>query len=89
MRLTAFTAVALLLASPFHADACAQDGRAARRAPKSDIVDTATAAGFTTLVAAMDAAGLTDELKSKGPFTVFAPTEEAFAELPEGALSIN
>jgi transforming growth factor-beta-induced protein len=86
MRLTAFAAVALFLATPFHADACAQDGRAARRAPKSDIVDTATAAGFTTLVAAIDAAGLVDELKAKGPFTVFAPTEEAFAALPDGAL---
>ena len=48
-----------------------------------DIVDTAVAAGnFTTLVAAVEAAGLVDTLKGEGPFTVFAPTDEAFAALP-------
>ncbi len=53
----------------------------------SDIVDTAVAAGnFTTLVAAVQAAGLVDTLKGEGPFTVFAPTDEAFAALPEGAI---
>ncbi|MBQ2261827.1 MAG: fasciclin domain-containing protein [Loktanella sp.] len=52
-----------------------------------DIVDTAVAAGtFTTLVAAVEAAGLVDTLKSEGPFTVFAPTDEAFAALPEGTV---
>ena len=52
-----------------------------------DIVDTAVAAGsFTTLVAAIKAADLVDTLKSKGPFTVFAPTDEAFAKLPAGTL---
>lgn len=52
-----------------------------------DIVDTAVAAGtFTTLVAAVEAAGLTDTLKGEGPFTVFAPTDEAFAALPEGTV---
>jgi len=52
-----------------------------------DIVDTAVADGrFTTLVAAVDAAGLVDTLKSEGPFTVFAPTDEAFAALPEGTI---
>jgi uncharacterized surface protein with fasciclin (FAS1) repeats len=52
-----------------------------------DIVDTAVAAGsFNTLVAAVKAAGLVDTLKSPGPFTVFAPTDDAFAKLPEGTL---
>ena len=53
----------------------------------SDIVDTAIADGrFTTLVAALQAAGLVDTLKSEGPFTVFAPTDEAFAKLPAGTV---
>ena len=53
-----------------------------------DIVDTAVGAGsFNTLVAAVKAAGLVDTLKSKGPFTVFAPTDEAFAKLPEGTIA--
>ncbi|MCG8274270.1 fasciclin domain-containing protein [Aquamicrobium sp. NLF2-7] len=53
----------------------------------SDIVDTAVAAGdFTTLVAAVQAAGLVDTLKGEGPFTVFAPTDAAFAALPEGTV---
>lgn len=52
-----------------------------------DIVDTAVAAGsFTTLVAAVQAAGLVDTLKSPGPFTVFAPTDAAFAKLPAGTV---
>jgi uncharacterized surface protein with fasciclin (FAS1) repeats len=52
-----------------------------------DIVDTAVAAGsFTTLVAAVQAAGLVDTLKGDGPFTVFAPTDEAFAKLPAGTV---
>ncbi|MEM6938809.1 MAG: fasciclin domain-containing protein [Pseudomonadota bacterium] len=52
-----------------------------------DIVDTASAAGsFSTLLAAAEAAGLVDTLKSDGPFTVFAPTDEAFAALPEGTV---
>ena len=52
-----------------------------------DIVDTAVDAGtFETLVAAVQAAGLVDTLKGEGPFTVFAPTDEAFAALPEGTV---
>ena len=52
-----------------------------------DIVDTAVSAGsFTTLVAAVQAAELVDTLKGEGPFTVFAPTNEAFAALPEGTV---
>ncbi len=55
--------------------------------PDPDIVDIAVEAGFSTLVAAVEAAGLVDVLKGDGPFTVFAPTDEAFAALPAGALS--
>ncbi|MFK7878500.1 fasciclin domain-containing protein [Roseobacter sp.] len=54
---------------------------------KQDIVDTAAGAGtFGTLVAAVEAADLVDTLKGDGPFTVFAPTDEAFAALPEGTV---
>lgn len=54
---------------------------------KKDIVDTAVDAGaFSTLVAAVQAAGLVETLKGDGPFTVFAPTDEAFAALPEGTV---
>lgn len=54
---------------------------------KADIVDTAVSAGsFKTLVAAVQAAGLVDTLKGPGPFTVFAPTDEAFAKLPAGTV---
>ncbi|MEM7058871.1 MAG: fasciclin domain-containing protein [Pseudomonadota bacterium] len=71
--------------------ACSQTGNtektAAAAAPQADIVDTAVAAGsFNTLVAAVQAAGLVDTLKSPGPFTVFAPTDEAFAALPAGTV---
>ncbi len=56
-------------------------------ADMADIVDTAVAAGsFNTLVAAVQAAGLVDALKGEGPFTVFAPTDDAFAALPEGTI---
>jgi transforming growth factor-beta-induced protein len=56
-------------------------------APEKDIVDTAVGAGsFKTLVAAVKAAGLVETLKGKGPFTVFAPTDEAFAKLPKGTV---
>jgi uncharacterized surface protein with fasciclin (FAS1) repeats len=52
-----------------------------------DIVDTAVAAGsFNTLVAAVTAAGLVDTLKGAGPFTVFAPSDDAFAKLPAGTV---
>lgn len=55
--------------------------------PTQDIVDTAVAAGsFNTLVAAVTAAGLVDTLKSVGPFTVFAPSDAAFAALPTGTV---
>jgi uncharacterized surface protein with fasciclin (FAS1) repeats len=58
-----------------------------KAAAKPDVVDTAVAAGsFNTLVAAVKAAGLADTLKGDGPFTVFAPTDEAFAKLPAGTV---
>lgn len=69
----ALTAVAALAAPAYAAD--------------TDIVDTAVGAGnFTTLVAAVQAAGLVDTLKGEGPFTVFAPTDDAFAALPAGTV---
>jgi len=52
-----------------------------------DIVDTAVAGKFNTLVAAVKAAGLVETLKGPGPFTVFAPTDAAFAKLPAGTLN--
>jgi uncharacterized surface protein with fasciclin (FAS1) repeats len=57
------------------------------RAAEKDIVDTAVGAGqFKTLAAALDAAGLVATLKGPGPFTVFAPTDDAFAKLPAGTV---
>ncbi|MEO8595421.1 MAG: fasciclin domain-containing protein [Candidatus Solibacter sp.] len=55
-------------------------------ASAADIVDTAVSANFKTLVVAVKAAGLVDTLKGAGPFTVFAPTDEAFAKLPAGTV---
>lgn len=70
------TAAATLLSAPAFADGHSKD-----------IVDTAIAAGsFNTLAAALAAAGLVDTLKSEGPFTVFAPTDDAFAALPAGTV---
>lgn len=60
---------------------------AAAPSAKKDIVDTAVGAGsFKTLVAAVQAGGLVEALKGEGPFTVFAPTDEAFAKLPAGTV---
>src|SRR5690606_20038929 len=60
---------------------------ALKTAAKMDVVDTAVKAGsFKTLAAAIQAAGLVETLKGEGPFTVFAPTDEAFAKLPEGTV---
>ena len=65
----------------------AEHSHAETASVKADIVDTAIAAGsFNTLVAAVKAAGLVDALKAEGPLTVFAPTDEAFAALPEGTV---
>ena len=74
-------AIVAVLVSPLAA------GSYAREANNKDIVDTAVAAGsFNTLVAAVQAADLVAALKADGPFTVFAPTDEAFALLPEGTV---
>jgi transforming growth factor-beta-induced protein len=65
----------------------AASGSIAVRAETRDVVDTAIAAGsFKTLAKALDAAGLVTTLKGAGPFTVFAPTDEAFAKLPDGTI---
>jgi uncharacterized surface protein with fasciclin (FAS1) repeats len=77
-RLRNFAAAAAFAVSSFALSA---------QAYAADVVDTAVAAGnFKTLVAAVQAAGLVDTLKGKGPFTVFAPTDEAFAKLPAGTV---
>ncbi len=69
-----------------HCGKCGHDSEA-KSVATGDIVDTAVAAGnFNTLVAAVKAAGLVDTLKSEGPLTVFAPTDEAFAKLPSGTV---
>ena len=81
MKTFAASAAAALLAVSVAAPA-----RAERHQGK-DIVDTAVAAGsFNTLATALKAAGLVETLKGKGPFTVFAPTDEAFKKLPAGTL---
>ena len=75
---------ALVLIIPFALAACASQQEASS---EKDIVDTAVEAGqFNTLVAAVQAADLVDTLKSDGPFTVFAPTDAAFAKLPDGTV---
>ncbi|WP_428407869.1 fasciclin domain-containing protein [Hyphococcus sp.] len=77
----ALAAAAAMSVSPAFAD----HHKSAKQ--KSDIVDTAIAAGsFNTLVVAVQAAGLEATLRSEGPFTVFAPTDDAFAKLPEGTV---
>ena len=78
-------ALALIILAPTHLRATAQE--APTHTPtENTIVDVAVAGGFDTLVAAVKAAGLVETLKGDGPFTVFAPTDEAFAKLPEGTL---
>ncbi len=75
------------LLSAFAGLVLAGAAQAGNYAMKKDIVDTAVSAGsFNTLVTAVKAAGLVDTLKGEGPFTVFAPTDEAFAKLPAGTV---
>ena len=65
----------------------AREAAAQTQGKTQDIVQTAVAAGsFTTLAKALEAAGLVETLKGRGPYTVFAPTDEAFAKLPPGTL---
>ena len=90
IALTILAALLFAACAPPPADVApaAEPTEAAEAMPETmDIVDTAIAAGsFNTLVAAVDAAGLVDTLKGDGPFTVFAPTDEAFAALPDGTV---
>lgn len=80
-----FALMFLLLAA---ASGFAVAGNYGARQHQPDIVDTAVGAGnFTTLVTAIKQAGLVDTLKGKGPFTVFAPTDEAFAKIPQEQLN--
>ena len=85
-------ALVLSFATPLAFAASAGNGSAGESGvvstqARADIVDTAVNAGqFKTLAAALQAAGLVDTLKSEGPFTVFAPTDAAFAALPAGTL---
>jgi uncharacterized surface protein with fasciclin (FAS1) repeats len=75
------------LATPVFAEDAKSASNPAVATAKKDIVDTAVSAGsFKTLAAALQAAGLVDALKGDGPFTVFAPTDEAFAKLPKGTV---
>lgn len=79
--LSAFAAALVLLATDIFA------GNYAKK--QSDIVDTAVSAGtFNTLAAALEAGDLVGTLKSDGPYTVFAPTDEAFAKLPDGTVEM-
>ena len=87
MRFPSFAAPAALAILAVAAPVQAQYSNAST-VVENDIVEVAAAAGtFTTLLAAAEAAGLVDVLKSEGPFTVFAPTDEAFAALPEGTVA--
>jgi uncharacterized surface protein with fasciclin (FAS1) repeats len=79
-----FLATAVIGAAALGLSACTE---ATTSTTQMDIVETAVADGsFTTLVAAVQAAGLVETLQGPGPFTVFAPTDEAFAALPEGTV---
>jgi uncharacterized surface protein with fasciclin (FAS1) repeats len=74
---------------PAFAGSTCAGSSAAQAANSSDIIATASSArSFDTLVAAVQAAGLVEALQSDGPFTVFAPTDEAFAKLPEGVVEV-
>ncbi|MHC4934086.1 MAG: fasciclin domain-containing protein [Planctomycetota bacterium] len=81
------TLIAALLLTGASTEAVAESCDGGQHASTKDIVDTAIAAGsFKTLVAAVQAAGLVDTLKGEGPFTVLAPSDQAFAKLPEGTV---
>jgi uncharacterized surface protein with fasciclin (FAS1) repeats len=85
--LVAVTVVALVGCNGYKKTESKQTPKEAPKAMQKDIVDIAVADGrFETLVAAVKAAGLVETLKGKGPYTVFAPTDDAFAKLPPGTL---
>jgi len=84
IRILTFAALFILPASLQAQEA---QGYAPASEASADIIETAKAAGsFNTLATAIEAAGLTETLKGEGPFTVFAPTDEAFAKLPKGTV---
>ncbi len=90
-KLTPFAMAAVLMFGTFactpQAEAPVEEAPVEEVAPANDIVAVAQSAGtFTTLVAAVQAAGLAETLMGPGPYTVFAPTDEAFAKLPEGTV---
>lgn len=79
--------IALFIAAVFSISAFADHHGGMKEKMKKDIVDTAVAAGsFNTLATALTEAGLVETLKGEGPFTVFAPTDEAFAKIPADQL---
>ncbi len=87
MRPINILAFSALLILPPGLQAQEAQGYAPATEASADIIETAKAAGsFSTLTKAIEAAGLTETLKGEGPFTVFAPSDEAFANLPEGTL---
>jgi uncharacterized surface protein with fasciclin (FAS1) repeats len=90
-KLTPFAMAAVLMFGTFactpQAEAPVEEAPVEEVAPANDIVAVAKSAGtFTTLVAAVEAAGLAETLMGPGPYTVFAPTDEAFAKLPAGTV---
>jgi len=87
MKIVAFAIVAALFLLAFSAGATDEAKMNSGNASQKNIIDTAIAAGnFKTLAEAVTAAGLVDTLSGPGPFTVFAPTDEAFAKVPKGVL---
>lgn len=88
MKKTLLGLAAVLVLLPAMSMAQSMDNKMDKKmTQKMDIVDTAVSTGmFNTLVAALKAAGWDDDLKGKGPFTVFAPSDEAFAKLPAGTV---
>jgi transforming growth factor-beta-induced protein len=85
VRFVSLLSAVALSGSVALADTCKASAKHEKKS--ADIVDTAVSAGsFNTLVAAVKAAGLVGVLKGEGPFTVFAPTDEAFAKLPAGTV---
>lgn len=86
-KLLVVLAAVSFVSGSVYAGSCSSGSAKAHSHDSMDIVDTAVEAGsFNTLVAAVKAADLVETLKGEGPFTVFAPSDEAFAKLPEGTV---